>query len=115
MALLTIIIINRDIERNFTKEILDEKFIFTRLGSTGGFLRKKSATLLIGLKDEKRLNLLKNILEKIARKRSSYISADSGRTLSSETGLPDLPLGAAPLIIGGATLFVIETKELVRY
>ncbi|MFH0830471.1 MAG: cyclic-di-AMP receptor [Parcubacteria group bacterium] len=114
MAQLAIVIVNHDRERALSKKLVEQKFVFTRLGSTGGFLRKRSATLLIGLQDPARLTLLKNLIKGSSEQREALVSADDA-TLGSETGSLEVPLGAAQVITGGATLFVVNLEELTRY
>jgi len=111
MNKLAILIINRDIERQLNKDLVDNKFIFTRIASTGGYLRRKSITLLIGIKKE-RLKELMAILKKIAPAHESLVTADSGATLSNESGLPNLTPGTASLKVGGATLFLLPLEKI---
>jgi uncharacterized protein YaaQ len=110
---LAIIVVNRDIEKALSAQLVAEKFIFTRLGSNGGFLRKKNSTLLIGLSEE-RVEKLTQILKAVASERSTLIPASGGSPLSTESGLPELPLGAAPITVGGATLFIVPLDRFER-
>jgi uncharacterized protein YaaQ len=111
---LAIIVCNRDVERQATRELVAKKFVFTRIGSTGGFLRKKNVTLLVGLADN-RVNELITLLKKITPETDALIPADSGSMLGAEAGAPEVPLGAAPLRVGGATLFIVPVEQTVRF
>ena len=114
MQKLAIIIVNRDIEKAVSAQLIAEKFVFTRLGSSGGFLRKKNSTLLIGLSEE-RIEKLTALLKAVASERSTLIPATGGSPLSAESGIPsELPLGAAPITMGGATLFIIPVDRVER-
>lgn len=110
---LAIIIANRNIERTLTDKLLAEKFVLTRIGSTGGFLRKKNITLLLGLAEE-RIDKLLSIVTSIASEKNSLISADAETPLATEAGLPDLPLGAAAVRTGGATVFILPVEKTLR-
>ena len=78
-------------------------FRVTKLPSTGGFLGRRSATLLIGLEhglEEKVVNTLR----KHCRTRVEYV------TIPLE-GTP-LPLPApTPITVGGATIFTFEVER----
>jgi uncharacterized protein YaaQ len=115
MSLLAIAIVSRNRERAVSKRLVENKFTFTRVGSTGGFLRKRSATLLIGLSDEQRLAELKKILSTAGKERSALVSANDVSSLGQETGQVDVPVGAARLTMGGSALFVVSLKEFERY
>lgn len=115
MSALAIIVVNRDIEKLLTKKLVTEKFFFTRINSTGGFLKKKNITLLVGLKKTESISKLKNILKNVASEKNTFIGADSGQILSKESGALDLPQDAASFKIGGATLFIVPLNEIVRY
>ena len=113
MNKLALIIVNRDIEKSFTKKLVEDKFVFTRIGSTGGFLKKKNVTLLIGL-EEDRVPRLIEVLKCCGNERETLIGSDSGVTLSDEAGAPGVPLGAAPLHVGGATLFILPVEKILK-
>ncbi len=75
-------------------------FEATRLASTGGFLARRSDTLLIGLPTGKEEAVV-NILRQHCRTRVEYV------TIPLE-GSP-LPLPApTPITVGGATIFVMD-------
>ena len=72
----------------------------TRLASTGGFLGRRSSTLLIGLVTGQEETIV-NVLRQNCRTRVEYV------TIPLE-GSP-LPLPApTPVTVGGATIFVID-------
>ncbi len=113
MNKLVIIIANRDIEKKVSKALLENKFRFTRVGSTGGYLRKKNFTLFVGINTEK-VDKLIEIVKKVASEKGSFIGSDSGSNLSTEAGMPNLPLGAAPIKVGGATIFVVPVEQALN-
>jgi uncharacterized protein YaaQ len=75
----------------------------TRLASMGGFLGRRSATLLIGLVAGQEENVI-NTLRQNCRTRVEYV------TIPLE-GSP-LPLPApTPITVGGATIFVFDLER----
>ena len=75
----------------------------TRLASTGGFLGRRSATLLVGLSHGLEETVVKS-LTKSCRTRVEYV------TIPLE-GTP-LPLPApTPITVGGATVFTFEVER----
>lgn len=80
-------------------------FSVTRLPSSGGFLRKRSETLLIGLSKGHEQTLLK-ALQQSCRKRVEYLSMP----------LPGMPPGEMlPVTIGGATVFTFEVERFETF
>jgi len=76
---------------------------FTRLPSTGGYLGRRSTTLLIGFAEELEEIILK-ALRKTCRTRVEYV------TIPLE-GTP-LPVPApTPITVGGASIFTLEIER----
>ena len=75
----------------------------TRLPSTGGFLGRRNATLLIGLNDSQVETVIR-ILGKTCRQRVEYVA----------TPLEGSPLpfpSPTPITVGGATIFTFEVEH----
>ena len=75
-----------------TVEMLNEKHFFvTKLSSSGGFLKKKNVTIMIGVEEE-RLPEVSAILEKYAGRRriTMYTMASSGAEVRSEEHTSEL-------------------------
>jgi len=75
----------------------------TRLPSVGGFLGRRNATLLVGIKD----NLLHEAVDALhesCRQRVEYIA------VPLESAPLPLPT-PTPITIGGATIFVMEAEN----
>lgn len=111
---LAVLIVNHDIERAVTARLIAERFVFTRLASSGGFLRKKNATLLLGIEDA-RVTALVALLKQAATSGEQLVAADPTAPLSSEAGMPEVQLGAATLKVGGASLFVLPVEQFERF
>ncbi|HEX7433031.1 MAG TPA: cyclic-di-AMP receptor [Anaerolineaceae bacterium] len=79
----------------------------TPLPSIGGFLGRRNATLLIGMKKKKRPAAI-NALSKTCRQRVEYIAVP----LESAP----LPLPApTPVTIGGATIFSLDVEHFEEF
>jgi uncharacterized protein YaaQ len=83
--------------------LIDEGFRVTRLASVGGFLGRKSATLMVGVKSEKHDQVIA-ILEKTCRQRMAFIAVPMENS--------PLPMPApTPITIGGANIFTLEVDH----
>lgn len=76
---------------------------FTHLSSTGGFLGRRNATLLIGLRPGQEEQAV-TILRKTCRRRVEYIS------MPLEGSPYQMPL-STPVNVGGATIFVLPVER----
>lgn len=88
-------------------------FYATVLNSSGGFLKKRSVTLMIGL-ESARLDEALAILKKHGERTEMHYEAP---VLSPN--MPPIPLSTAPLEIptrcGGVVLFVLDVAQSARY
>lgn len=91
-------------------------FYATVLNSTGGFLKKKSVTLMIGLNHEhleEALSILKQYGNRTEMQYESGTSFGGG-------GIPGTTLGGVPPVgvpvrCGGVVLFVVDVQRNERY
>ena len=98
-----IIAIVQDQDLNPLQEDLTEKgFRMTNLASTGGFLRSGNSTLLIGVEEEKLEECLKTIEDNC----KSVLSV----TMPGDAYIP-FPM---EVLVGGATVFVLDVVDFVR-
>ena len=77
----------------------------THLASTGGFLGRRNATLIIGLNQEK-IESAVEALTKSCRRRVEYVA----------TPLEGSPLpfpSPTPITVGGATIFTFEVERYI--
>ncbi|MCS7060264.1 MAG: cyclic-di-AMP receptor [Anaerolineae bacterium] len=85
----------------------------TRIATEGGWLRQKSATLLLGLQDAqvpRALTLLKRATQrrKVPVAVPVHLSAPLGQTVISSGQEADIE-------VGGATVFVLNVERLEQY
>jgi len=91
--------------------LMKEGYGVTKLATTGGFLRAGNTTLLLGVEDE-RLSHALDFIEGICKSRRQIIS--------SSINAIDTTLGmSAPanieIMVGGATVFVLNVEQFKKY
>jgi uncharacterized protein YaaQ len=100
--LMTVVVQEQDVDAAM-RSLKKSGIYTTRLSSTGGFLGRRSSTLLIGLVSGQEEEIL-NILRQNCRTRVEYV------TIPLE-GSP-LPLPApTPITVGGATIFLMDVDR----
>ncbi len=92
------------------EELMAKDFRATKLSSSGGFLRSGNSTLLIGVEDDKKDEVI-DIIKQTCCSREQLVTPVSpiGST-GSESFLP-FPV---EVTVGGATIFVLNVEELHR-
>lgn len=109
MKLVITVVHDRDKNR-ISEALVKNNFKFTKLASTGGFLRDGNVTFLIGV-DEKRLDECVNVIKESCKTREQYanfIPPDAG------------PIGVfmpspVKVVVGGAVIFVVEVDRFERF
>ena len=81
--------------------LTDHRFEFTKLATTGGFLRAGNTTLLIGVEDES-LDAVLDLIRKNCAKRMERVPAIPASEMSP-MGYQSYP---AEVMVGGAIVFV---------
>ena len=86
-------------------DLSEHGFYSTILSSTGGFLKKKSVTLMIGV-DGASLDTALGILEKHAKSRmeTTYITSAAG-----------MPAAPVKICSGGIVAFVMNVEKCIKY
>ena len=93
--------------------LLQNGLTFTKLGSTGGFLRQGNVTVLIGVEDDDTARVL-DIIKSACRSSEEFVPLPS----QSGAGVP--PLGAfnphsIRVEAGGAVAFVLHVDSFERF
>lgn len=104
--LMAVIIQEQDLENAYSA-LTKLGFTLTRLSSMGGFLGRRSVTLLVGLSAGYEDAAIK-ALSKSCRKRVTYLS-------SPIEGLPASISPPVPITIGGATIFTFEVERFESF
>jgi len=104
-----VIAIVRDDFCEMLQDVLTEKgFRYTKLASTGGFLRKGNTTLLVGIDDSKLDDVLKAIGESC--KTRSELIAVSPIGITQSMIVPPIEV-----VSGGATVFVVDVVKFEQF
>lgn len=107
----------REEDYDQTVQALGKEGIFvTRLSSTGGFLRRKNTTLMIGV-EESRLPDVYRLLQRYAGKRreTQYTSAapvSESQYRNYATSVSSVPL---EVDVGGATVFTLSMDSMQKF
>lgn len=87
-------VIQDEYTNELIRTLMDKKVRVTKLASTGGFLKSGSTTLLIGVEDEKKEEII-DLIRSICT---------STKTLKDNK----------EIVVGGANLFVLDVDQFVR-
>lgn len=104
---LIIAIVSNDDAGKVQKALVEEKLFTTRLATTGGFLRAKNVTFLIGVNDEK-VPIVMDIIETNSKKRKKMVPNTIINEFGSFTAMP------VEVEIGGATVFVCPIEQFTK-
>lgn len=109
MKLVLTVVHDRD-KNKITETLLRNGFKFTKIGSTGGFLREGNVTLLIGVEEDE-LDRVLSLIGESCKTREQFVNV--------------LPPDAAPVgafmpspvkvLVGGAVAFVMDVQRFERF
>lgn len=87
-------------------------FFATVLSSTGGFLKKRSMTLMIGV-EAHRVQAVLDILRQCAGRRQQMTYSN----LSMSTGgpSPSIPMIPVQMSVGGVVVFIMDLDDIQKY
>jgi len=108
MKLIIAIVQDEDASR-LVSNLMSEGFSVTKLATTGGFLRSGNTTLLLGIDDTKFDNAMK-IIERVCKSRKQIATSPS--PISGTTGVY-VPY-PVEVMVGGATVFVLNVEQFVK-
>jgi uncharacterized protein YaaQ len=103
--IMTVVVQEQDVE-SAINALLEIDVNVTHLASTGGFLGRRNATLVIGL-NEQQIERAVEALTKSCRRRVEYVA----------TPLEGSPLpfpSPTPITVGGATIFTFEVERYLE-
>ena len=109
MKLIIAIVQDEDASR-LVGNLMSEGYSVTKLATTGGFLRAGNTTLLIGIDNEKMDNVMK-IIENVCKSRKQIATSPS--PISGTTGVY-VPY-PVEVMVGGATVFVLDVAQFVKF
>src|ERR1700731_2783899 len=109
MKLVITVVHDRDKNR-ITEALLRNGFKFTKIGSTGGFLREGNVTLLIGV-DGKDTARLMEAISHSCKTREQFINVLPPDAAPVGTFMPS----PVKVLVGGAVCFVMDVERFERF
>ncbi len=100
-------IVNHDDSQSVIQHLMQEGFFITKLSTTGGFLKAGNVTILIGVDAEKVQDVI-DIISKYSKSRKQIIPT------SSELGMGFYPSMPVEVVVGGATIFVLDVDRFEK-
>ena len=110
MKLVIAIVQDEDAGR-LVSAMMKEGYGVTKLATTGGFLRAGNTTLLTGVEDEKLEHCLE-IIERLCKSRKQIINSNIG---AFDASISAAAHSNIEIMIGGATVFVLNIEEFKKY
>ena len=106
---LVLAIINHDDANTVTQALTKKGFSSTKLATTGGFLMAGNVTILIGVdEDEEKVQTVIDIIKEQSHSRKQMIPTT---TEMSYGYYPSMPV---EVVVGGATIFVVDIERFER-
>ena len=109
MKLVIAIIHERDHGR-VSDALLTAGHKFTKISTTGGFLRDGNATLLIGV-DKKETDTVIGLVQESCKTREQYVSMPPPDVMPAGTFIPN----PVKVSVGGAVIFVVDVERFERF
>jgi len=106
MKLIIAIVSNEDCTL-LMKALIKHKYFVTKLSSSGGFLKKGNATLMIGAKDDEVDDII-GIISDYSKTRKELVPAS---IINDFGAMPSLPF---EVTVGGATLFIVDVEKFIK-
>ena len=109
---LLLAVIQGDDYMDTVDELNRRGFFATILSSTGGFLKKRSVTLMIGVEESRVQNALDVLKQYAGRRRELNYSS-----LSMSTGGPLPAISSVPVqvSVGGAVVFIMDLDDIQKF
>lgn len=102
-----IAILNADDSPTVIHNLMKGGYSITKLSTTGGFLRTGNVTILIGVDDEKVQHVI-DLIKENSHSRKQMIAP------TAEPGLSFYPTMPIEVIVGGATIFVLNVEHFEK-
>ncbi|MDO4567396.1 MAG: cyclic-di-AMP receptor [Clostridia bacterium] len=104
-------IVQNDDARKVLRDLVKNDFHVTRIASTGGFLYGGNATLMIGVEDE-RLDACLDVIKHKSSTRKEFMVIP---TAYPGSGFADSTTAPVPVMLGGATVFVLDVESYHKF
>jgi len=104
---LVLAIINHDDASAVTNALTKQGFSSTKLATTGGFLMAGNTTILVGV-DEEKVEAVIDIIKEQSHSRELMMPMTAG------IGYGYYPTMPVEVVVGGATIFVVDIERFER-
>jgi uncharacterized protein YaaQ len=109
MKLVITVVHDRD-KNKITESLLRNGFKFTKIGSTGGFLREGNVTLLIGV-EENEVDRVLQVIGESCKTREQFVNVLPPDAAPVGTFIPS----PVKVLVGGAVVFVVDVERFERF
>ncbi len=109
MKLIVAVVQDKDSVR-LVEALMEKGYRSTKLASTGGFLKSGNTTLLIGV-EEKHVQTVVDIIKESCHSREQLITPMAPVGSNSVESYMPYPI---EVLVGGATMFVLDVEKFVR-
>ena len=109
MKLIIAIVQDEDASR-LINTLMNEGYSVTKLATTGGFLRAGNTTLLLGGEDDRVKGAL-DVIERVCKSRKQIATSPSPVAGTCGVYAP-YPI---EVVVGGATVFVLDVEQFVKF
>ena len=109
MKLIVAVVQDKDSVR-LVEALVEKGYRSTKLASTGGFLKSGNTTLLIGV-EEKSVQPVVDSIKEICHSREQLITPMAPVGSNSVESYMPYPI---EVLVGGATVFVLDVEKFVR-
>ncbi|MCX6359067.1 MAG: cyclic-di-AMP receptor [Armatimonadetes bacterium] len=109
MKLVITVVHDRDKSR-ITEALLRHGYKFTKIGSTGGFLREGNVTLLIGV-DDAEVEKVLGVVGDSCKTREQFVNVLPPDAAPVGTFMPS----PVKVLVGGAVVFVVDVERFERF
>jgi uncharacterized protein YaaQ len=107
---LIIAIVQDDDAGDLIDILMEEGFRVTKLATTGGFLKSGNTTLMIGVEKEK-VDKVLGTVEEVCKTREQVVTSPSPVAGSTGVYVP-YPVEVE---VGGATIFVVDVDQFIKF
>ena len=104
---LVLSIVSNDDASKVMKALINNRYMVTKLATTGGFLMNGNTTMIIGVEDHQ----VEDVIEIIKKESSTRTK------LVPNSSISDLGLYASVPVeikVGGSTIFVIDVEQFIK-
>lgn len=106
-------ILHKNDEFETVESLTKNKFFVTKLATSGGFLKDKNVTLLVGVEDERVQEVIRLIKESAGERRSVEYTAPPVGAGGAWSGISMMhPISVD---VGGSTIFVLNVEEFRKF